>query len=155
MDAPGCGDRPVFPQVVGCAMRDRADTEWVVQALLSAVWRRKPASGYLVHSDQGSVYASDDWQNFLASPWFGVQHEPARQLPRARSLPFGHNAPVQSFFGLLKRKRIRRRIDPAKDAARAECSITSRCSTTHKRRHGSTGDLSPVAFERRCAQRGS
>ncbi|WP_236493841.1 IS3 family transposase, partial [Xanthomonas phaseoli] len=29
-------------QVVGWAMRDRADTELVVQALLSAVWRRKP-----------------------------------------------------------------------------------------------------------------
>ncbi len=39
-------------QVVGWAMRDRADTELVVQALLSAVWRRIPASGCLVHSDQ-------------------------------------------------------------------------------------------------------
>ncbi|MGD3359716.1 IS3 family transposase, partial [Xanthomonas citri pv. citri] len=42
-------------QVVGWAMRDRADTELVVQALLSAVWRRKPSAGCLVHSDQGSV----------------------------------------------------------------------------------------------------
>ncbi|MGD3145790.1 DDE-type integrase/transposase/recombinase, partial [Xanthomonas oryzae pv. oryzicola] len=31
-------------QVVGWAMRDRADTELVVQALLSAVWRRKPSA---------------------------------------------------------------------------------------------------------------
>ncbi|MCE4300568.1 DDE-type integrase/transposase/recombinase, partial [Xanthomonas hortorum] len=41
-------------QVVGWAMRDRADTELVVQAVLSAVWRRKPNAGCLVHSDQGS-----------------------------------------------------------------------------------------------------
>ncbi|MCF8824500.1 DDE-type integrase/transposase/recombinase, partial [Xanthomonas campestris] len=47
-------------QVVGWAMRDRADTELVVQAVLSAVWRRKPNAGCLVHSDQGSVYTSDD-----------------------------------------------------------------------------------------------
>ncbi|CBA16344.1 putative isxac3 transposase orfb (fragment) protein [Xanthomonas albilineans GPE PC73] len=32
-------------QVVGLAMRDRADAELVVQALLSAVWRRKPTPG--------------------------------------------------------------------------------------------------------------
>ncbi|WAH65640.1 IS3 family transposase [Xanthomonas hortorum] len=37
-------------QVVGWAMRDRADTELVVQAVLSAVWRRKPNAGCLVHS---------------------------------------------------------------------------------------------------------
>lgn len=30
------------------------------------------------------------------------------------------NTPVESFFGLLKRGRIRRRIYPTKDAARAE-----------------------------------
>ncbi len=54
-------------QVVGWAMRDRADTELVVQALLSAVWRRKPNAGCLVHSDQGSVYTSNDWRSFLAS----------------------------------------------------------------------------------------
>lgn len=68
-------------QVVGWAMRDRADTELVVQALLSAVWRRKPSAGCLVHSDQGSVYTSDDWRSFPGVPWLGVQHESAWQLP--------------------------------------------------------------------------
>jgi putative transposase len=35
-------------QVIGWAMRDRADTDLVLQALLSAVWRRKPNPGALV-----------------------------------------------------------------------------------------------------------
>ncbi|MEA9928191.1 DDE-type integrase/transposase/recombinase, partial [Xanthomonas campestris pv. raphani] len=92
-------------QVVGWAMRDRADTELVVQAVLSAVWRRKPNAGCL--------------------------------------------------FGLLKRERIRRRTYPTKDAARAEVFDYIEMFYNPNRRHGSTGDLSPVEFELRYAQRGS
>ncbi len=83
-----------------------------------------------------------------------MQHESARQLPRARSLPLGHNAPVESCFGLLKRERIRRRIYSTKDAARAEVFDDIGIFYNPKRRHGSTGGLSPVEFERRYAQRG-
>ncbi|CEF20831.1 hypothetical protein XACJK2_910004 [Xanthomonas citri pv. citri] len=43
----------------------------------------------------------------------------------------GHNAPVESFFGLLKRERIRRRIYPTKDAARAEVFDYIEMFTTH------------------------
>ncbi|SOO31306.1 transposase (fragment) [Xanthomonas phaseoli pv. phaseoli] len=134
-------------QVVGWAMRDRADTELVVQALLSAVWRRKPNAGCLVHSDQGSVYTSDDWQSFLAS------HGLVCSMSRRGNCH--DNAPVESFFGLLKRERIRRRIYPTKDAARAEVFDYIEMFYNPNRRHGSTGDLSPVEFERRYAQRGS
>ncbi|WP_146092018.1 IS3 family transposase, partial [Xanthomonas codiaei] len=59
------------------------------------------------------------------------------------------NAPVESFFGLLKRER------PTKDAARAEVFDYIEMFYNPNRRHGSTGDLSPVEFERRYAQRGS
>ena len=78
----------------------------------SAVWRRKPKPGALVHSDQGSVYTSDDWQRFLAA------HGLACSMSRRGNCH--DNAPVESFFGLFKRERIRRRIDPSKDAARAD-----------------------------------
>ncbi|AGH76118.1 ISXac3 transposase [Xanthomonas axonopodis Xac29-1] len=57
------------------------------------------------------------------------------------------NAPVESFFGLLKRERIRRRAYPTKDAARAEVFDYIEMFYNPKRRHGSTGDLSPVEFE--------
>ncbi|CEF20138.1 transposase (fragment) [Xanthomonas citri pv. citri] len=121
-------------QVVGWAMRDRADTELVVQALLSAVWRRKPSAGCLVHSDQGSVYTSDDWRSFLAS------HGLVCSMSRRGNCH--DNAPVESFFGLLKRERIRRRIYPTKDAARAEVFDYIEMFYNPQRRHGSTGDLS-------------
>lgn len=136
-----------FRQVVGWAIRDRADTELIVQALLSAVWRRKPASGCLVHSDQGSVYTSDDWQSFLA--FYGLV------CSMSRRGNCHDNAPVKSFFGLLKREWIRRRVYPTKDAARAEMFDYIEMFYNPKRRHGSTGDLSPVESERRYAQGGS
>lgn len=40
-------------------------SDLVLQALLAAVWKRKPGPGVMVHSDQGSQFTSDDWQSFL------------------------------------------------------------------------------------------
>lgn len=136
-------------QVIGWAMRDRADTDLVLQALLPAVWRRKPKPGALVHSDQGSVCTNDDRQGFQA--------EPGLVCSMTRQGNCHDNAPVESSFGLLKRERIRRRIYPAKDAARADAFDYSEMFYNPKRRHGSNGDLylSPSAFARRCAHRGS
>lgn len=62
---------------------------------------------------------------------------------------------MESFFGLLECERIRRRIYPTKDAARTEVFDYIEMFYTPKRRHGSTGNLSPVEFKRRYAQRGS
>ena len=134
-------------QVIGWAMRDQADADRVMQALLSAVWRRKPKPGVLVHSDQGSVYTSDDWRKFLSA------HGLVCSMSRRGNCH--DNAPVESFFGLLKRERIRRRIYLTKEAARADVFDYIEMFYNPKRRHGSNGDVSPVEFERRYAQRGS
>jgi putative transposase len=133
--------------VVGWAMRNRADAEVVVQALLSAVWRRKPKPGVLVHSDQGSVYTSDDWRKFL-SP-----HGLVCSMSRRGNCH--DNAPVENLSSLLKRERIRRRIYLTRDAARADVFDYIEMFYNPKRRHSSSGNLSPVEFERRYAQGGS
>ena len=133
--------------VVGWAMRDRADAEVVVQALLSAVWRRKPRPGVLVHSDQGSVYTSDGWRKFPSAHGLVCS--------MSRRVNCHDNAPAESYFSLLKRERIRRRIYLTKDAARADVFDYIEIFYNPKRRHGSSVDLSPVEFERRYAQRGS
>jgi transposase InsO family protein len=46
-------------------MQSRQTTDVVLQALLMAVWRRKPKEKVLVHSDQGSQFTSMDWAAFL------------------------------------------------------------------------------------------
>jgi putative transposase len=41
-------------RVIGWSMQSRITSDLVLDALLMAVWRRKPMSNVLVHSDQGS-----------------------------------------------------------------------------------------------------
>ncbi|VWC10550.1 integrase catalytic subunit [Burkholderia lata] len=48
-------------QIVGWDTRSTMTSDLVLQALLAAVWKRKPGPGVMVHSDQGSQFISDDW----------------------------------------------------------------------------------------------
>lgn len=75
-----------------------------------------------------------------------LQHESARQLPRQRS--------AESFFQLLKRERVRRKIYPSRAAARSDVFDYIEMFYNPKRRHGSSGGVSPVEFERRAGQSG-
>ena len=38
-----------------------------LQALLAAIWPRKPAPGLMLHSDQGRQFTGAEWQAFLKS----------------------------------------------------------------------------------------
>ena len=46
-------------------MGSRIDTDLVLDALLMALWRRRPDQAVMVHSDQGSQFTGHDWQDFL------------------------------------------------------------------------------------------
>ena len=52
-------------QVIGWAMSDRNDAKLVQEALTMAIWRRGQVRDVIVHSDQGSTYASGDYQQQL------------------------------------------------------------------------------------------
>jgi len=52
-------------RVVGWATQSRQYTDLVLQALLTALWRRKPLGEVLIHSDQGSQFTSMEWVSFL------------------------------------------------------------------------------------------
>jgi putative transposase len=43
-------------QVVGWSMQAMMHSDLVLQALLAAMWRRKPAAGLMLHSDQDTQY---------------------------------------------------------------------------------------------------
>jgi putative transposase len=99
-------------QVIGWSMSSRIDRELVLNALLMAVWRRKPSAEVLVHSDQGCQFTSQDWQDFLS--------EHGLKASMSRRGNCHDNAVAESFFQLLKRERIRRRIYDSRDAARRD-----------------------------------
>ncbi len=116
-------------------------TDLALQALLMAVWRRKPAGRALVHSDQGSQFTSREWQSFLA------QHNLVPSMSRRGNCH--DNAVAESFFQLLKRERIRRRTYPTRKNARQDVFEYIEMFYNPKRKHTKNGMLSPVDFETR------
>jgi len=52
-------------QVVGWSMAEQMKTTLVNDALIMAIWKRKPAKGLRWHTDRGSQYASDSHRKLL------------------------------------------------------------------------------------------
>ncbi len=127
-------------RVVGWAMQSRQTTDLVLQALLMAVWRRKPSNKVLVHSDQGSQFTSMDWASFLKA------HKLEHSMSRRGNCH--DNAVAESFFNLIKRERIRRRTYKTRDEARRDVFDYIEMFYNPKRKHANNGLLSPVDFER-------
>jgi putative transposase len=63
--------------VIGWATQSRQPTDLVLQALLMAVWRRKPKRRVLIDTDQGSQYTSKDWAAFLRA--HNIEHSMSRR----------------------------------------------------------------------------
>ena len=51
-------------RIIGWSMKATLAKEIVLDALLMAVWRRKPEQDVIIHSDQGSQFGSDEWKRF-------------------------------------------------------------------------------------------
>ena len=134
-------------QIVGWATASTMTRDLVLQALLAAVWKRKPGPGVLVHSDQGSQFTSDDWQAFLKA------HHMVPSMSRRGNCH--DNAVAESFFSALKKERIKRRIYPNRASATSDVFDYIEMFYNPIRRHGSAGGVSPVEFERRNAQSGN
>ena len=132
-------------QVVGWSMGSRIDTQLALDALLMALWRRRPQTAVTVHSDQGCQFTGHEWQTFLRD------HNLVSSMSRRGNCH--DNAVAESFFQLLKRERVRRQIYPTRDAARSDVFNYIEMFYNARRRHGTAGDTSPVEFERRHSQR--
>ena len=133
-------------RIVGWATQNTLHAEGVLQALLAAVWRRKPKPGLVLHSDQGCQFTSHDWQSFLKD------HGIVCSMSRRGNCH--DNAVAESFYQLIKRERIRRKIYATRAAARSDVFDYIEMFYNPKRRHGSAGDLSPVEFEKRAGLSG-
>ncbi|WP_323018933.1 IS3 family transposase [Castellaniella sp.] len=125
--------------VVGWSMSSRIDADLVLNALLAAVWRRRPKTEVIIHSDQGSQFGSHDWRDFLKA------HRLKPSMSRRGNCH--DNAVAESFFQLLKRERIRRRVYATREQARADIFDYIEMFYNPKRRHSHAGDCSPVEFE--------
>ncbi|QBA36686.1 IS3 family transposase [Enterobacter roggenkampii] len=132
-------------KIIGWSMQSRMTKDIVLNALLMAVWRRNPQKQVLVHSDQGSQYTSHEWQSFLKS--HGLEGSMSRR---------GNchdNAVAESFFQLLKRERIKKKIYGTREEARSDIFDYIEMFYNTKRRHGSNNQMSPTEYENQYYQR--
>ncbi|UYR04792.1 IS3 family transposase [Ralstonia pseudosolanacearum] len=131
--------------VVGWSMGQRIDTQLVLDALLMALWRRRPHQQVLIHSDQGCQFTGHTWQSFLR------EHNLLCSMSRRGNCH--DNAVAESFFQLLKRERVRRQIYVTRQQAKSDVFNYIEMFYNPTRRHSSANGLSPVEFEQRHSQR--
>jgi putative transposase len=125
-------------KIVGWATGPTLRRELVLNAVMMAVRRRRPR-GTVIHSDQGCQYGSDDWRRFCRTN----RLEPSM----SRRGNCWDNAVAESFFGSLKKERIKKRIYKNRELAVADVSDYIEAFYNRIRRHSHLGGTSPEAFE--------
>jgi putative transposase len=125
--------------IIGWSMQPTLARDVVLDALLMAVWRRKPKQPVIVHSDQGSQYGSDDWIRFCKA------HKLDPSMSRRGNC--WDNAVAESFFSSLKKERIRKKVYRTRDQAKADIFEYIEMFYNRTRRHSHLGGVSPEAFE--------
>jgi transposase InsO family protein len=131
-------------EVVGYAMGARMTTELVIQALRMAVWAKRPRPGLIHHSDRGSQYCAQDYQDQVRQ--FGMTASMSRK---------GNcydNAPMESFWGTLKNELVHHRRYETREQARREISEYIEIFYNRQRRHSRLGNCSPAAFAQQWAR---
>ena len=129
--------------VVGWAVSAVNDRHLVIRALEMALKRRGPSTGLLHHSDQGSPYASEDYQAILDGR--GITGSMSR---RGNCYD---NAVMESFFSTIKSELGERFAGYG--VAKEQLFDYIEVFYNQQRRHSTLGQVSPAAFERRTAER--
>ena len=124
--------------VVGWAVSAINDRHLALRALEMALKRRCPGSGLLHHSDQGSPYASEDYQDVLTAQ--GITCSMSR---RGNCYD---NAVMESFFSTVKSE-LGERFD-SHGEAKMELFDYIEVFYNQRRRHSTLGQVSPAAFEK-------
>ena len=125
-------------KIVGWSAGPTIGGELVLNAVLMAVRQRRPR-GTLIHSDQGTQYGSDAWRRFCRS------HRLQPSMSRKGNC--WDNAVAESFFGSLKKERIKKRIYKTRELALVDVADYIDTFCNRSRRHSYLGGVSPEEFE--------
>ena len=133
-------------RIIGWSMKSTLAKEIVLDALLMAVWRRKPEQNVIIHSDQESQFSSDEWNRFCQT------HGLIPSMSRRGNCY--DNAAVESFFGGLKKEKVRRHIGKTREVARAAIFDYIEVFYNRARRQQHLGNISPTEYEQQMAKLG-
>ncbi len=99
-------------QVVGYSLNERMTAKLVCNALNMAIHNQKPTKELIMHSDRGSQYCSHEYRNILEQ--YGFQGSMSK-----RGDCFD-NAPIESFWGILKNELVHHRNYKTREEAKAD-----------------------------------
>ena len=128
-------------EIVGFSLSARMDAGLVLDALTKAMRRHHPPVGLILHSDRGSQYCSAAYQEKLKV--YGVT------CSMSRKGDCYDNAPMESFWGLLKNELVYHRNFGTHREAAAALTEYIEIFYNRQRRQAALGYLSPAAFVRK------
>lgn len=126
-------------KVVGWAMDNNMERGLVITALTMALQTRKPPKGLLHHSDRGSQYASNDYQQLLKNNKICCS--------MSRKGNCYDNAVMESFFATLKQELVYHRLYQNRKEAKQDIFEYIEVWYNRKRMHSTLGYMSPHEFE--------
>ena len=130
-------------QVIGWSMGSKNDTALVQDALTMAIWRRGQVKDIIVHSDQGSTYASGNYRQQLL-----VNNLHCSMSRKGECLD---NAVAESFFGTLKNELIYHEDYRTRSEAKQSIFKYIEVFYNQRRRHSFLSYMTPVAYEEKHA----
>lgn len=126
-------------KIVGWSMDITQAATLPMAALCMALAQRKPSAGLIFHSDQGTVYGSNDYRELLQA------HGLLASMSRKGNCH--DNAVAESFFSNLKNEVMHDRLFASKDEARAAVSNYIEVYYNRERLHQTLGYQTPAAVE--------
>jgi putative transposase len=128
-------------RVVGWSLSERLERKLALDALGMALAERQPSSGMLHHSDRGSQYASQEYQQLLA------HHGILSSMSGTGNC--WDNAVAESFFATLKLELVYQTQWRTRAEARSAVFEYLELFYNRQRRHSALGYLCPNEFELR------
>jgi transposase InsO family protein len=125
-------------EIVDYAMGERMTKSLVSESLFRAVALKKPEAGLIHHSDRGGQYCAKQYQRHLAG--FKML---ASMSGKGNCYD---NAPMESFWGVLKNELIHHRKYTTRTEAKKEITEYIEIFYNRQRRQKRLGFLSPAAF---------
>lgn len=129
-------------KIIGWSMSDRMKESLVVNALKMTLFRRKIHSEVLLHSDRGSQYASEHFQQLL--------RDNAIECSMSRKGNCWDNAAMESFFHTLKTECIHHERYLTRDEAKKSVFDYIEIFYNRQRKHSYLGYQSPAQYEQAC-----
>lgn len=126
-------------RIVGWSMNRRMTDDLVVAAFKNALVRRRPAPGFIFHTDRGSQYCSKRFRALVKGAG-GVQSMSATGCCY-------DNAITETFFGTLKRELVHHCSFTTRQEAQSRIFRYIEAFYNRRRRHSSIGYLAPERFE--------